>query len=88
MNTTSTWPVKMWFAIVLSCLPAIGPLAAPEHPSELQGHCGWGFARCFRRWCSSKARNSSAAEVDLARALRKTLGRKVIFVELPWEESS
>ena len=85
MNTATTWPTKIWIAILLSCLPSIGSLAAQEPPSAAAS-LRVGVSPVFPPMVFKQGKELAGVEVDLARALGEKLGRKVIFVELPWED--
>ena len=85
MNTATTWPTKIWIAILLSCLPSIGSLAAQERPSATAS-LRVGVSPVFPPMVFKQGKELAGVEVDLARALGEKLGRKVTFVELPWED--
>jgi ABC-type amino acid transport substrate-binding protein len=85
MNTTTAWPFKICIAFVLICLPSIGPLAAQERPSEA-ATLRVGVSPVFPPMVFKQGKDLAGVEVDLARALGEKLGRKVSFVELPWED--
>src|SRR5512137_1243580 len=85
MNTATTWRAKIRIAILLSCLSSIGPLLAQERLSEA-GTLRVGVSPVFPPMVFRQGKELAGVEVDLARALGEKLGRKVIFVELPWED--
>ena len=85
MNTATTWPSKIGVAILLSCLPSVSPLVAQERPSE-SASLRVGVSPVFPPMVFKQGKELAGVEVDLARALGEKAGRKVIFVELPWED--
>lgn len=85
MNTATTWPSKIRIAIALSYLSFIGPLVAQERPSEAAS-LRVGVSPVLPPMVFKQGKEPAGVEVDLARALGEKVGRKVIFVELPWED--
>lgn len=85
MNTATPWPSKFWIAILLSCLSCVGPTIAQERPPEA-ANLRVGVSPLFPPMVFKQGKELAGAEVDLARALGEKLGRKVVFVEMPWAE--
>lgn len=85
MNTTTAWPFRILITLLLSLLPAIGPLLAQERPSEPTS-LRVGVSPVFPPMVFKQGKEVAGVEVDLARAFGENLGRKVTFVELPWED--
>jgi ABC-type amino acid transport substrate-binding protein len=85
MNTATPWPAKIGIALLVSWVPFVGPLVAQERPSEA-GTLRVGVSPVFPPMAFKQGKELAGVEVALARALGESLGRKVIFVELPWED--
>ena len=85
MNTTTARPARITIAVLLSCLSSIGPLAAQQRPSP-DATLRVGVSPVFPPMVFKQGKELAGVEVDLARALGEQLGRKVSFVELPWED--
>ena len=85
MKTPTTRISRMWIAILLGCLSTFGPVAAQERQAE-SGTLRVGVSPVFPPMVFKQGKGRAGVEVDLARALGEKLGRKVIFVELPWED--
>ena len=81
MNKSS----RIWIAVLLSCLPSIGPLVAQERPLEAAS-LRVGVSPVFPPMVFKQGKELAGVEVDLARALGEKVGRKVILVEVPWED--
>jgi polar amino acid transport system substrate-binding protein len=84
-TATLNRPLKICLAMLLSCLPFLSPCAAQESSSKAAG-LRVGVSPVFPPMVFKQGKELCGVEVDLARALGENLGRKVTFVELPWEE--
>ncbi len=85
MNTATPWLSKLWIVVLVSCLSSAGPLLAQERPSEAAA-LRVGVSPVFPPMVFKQGKELAGVEVDLARAFGEKLGRKVVFVELPWAE--
>lgn len=85
MNARMTWASKIWIAILLSCLASVGALVAQERPPE-SAALRVGVSPVFPPMVFKQGKELAGVEVDLAHALGEKIGRKVVFVELPWGE--
>ena len=84
-TATLNRPFQICLAILLSCLPSLSPCAAQESAPEAAA-LRVGVSPVFPPLVFKQGKELCGVEVDLARALGENLGRKVTFVELPWEE--
>lgn len=85
MNTATILPCRIAVAILLSCLVSGGAATAQERPPEAAA-LRVGVSPVFPPMVFKQGGKLAGVEVDLARALGEDLGRKVSFVELPWED--
>jgi len=85
VNLRSNWPRKLGIALFLGCLFSIVPMIAPVDAQESPA-LRVGVSPVFPPMVFKQGWELVGAEVDLARALSKEIGRPVTFVELPWED--
>lgn len=85
MNTRTPWPTRIRITILLICLPFLVPLLAQEGRPD-SASLRVGVSPVFPPMVFKQGKELVGVEVDLARALGEKLGRKVVFVELPWED--
>jgi ABC-type amino acid transport substrate-binding protein len=85
MNTAATWPSRIWITLLLGWFSAAGPLVAQDRTSESAG-LRVGVSPVFPPMVFKQGKELAGVEIDLARALGERIGRKVVFVEVPWED--
>jgi ABC-type amino acid transport substrate-binding protein len=78
-------PLLAGIAMLAGCLLSGLSTVAQEHPQS-SGTLRVGVSPVFPPMVFKQGGQLAGVEVDLARALGESLGRKVIFVELPWED--
>jgi ABC-type amino acid transport substrate-binding protein len=89
VHTTNTLKSARWLGLALALSAGLcavvqdtSPAARESNPSALPV----GVSPVFPPMVFKQGKDLVGVEVDLARALGETLGRKVTFVELPWED--
>jgi len=85
MNARTKWPLRIWLATLLGSSLCLAPAVAQESASATSA-LRVGVSPVFPPMVFKQNGDLAGVEVDLARALGETLGRKVTFVELPWED--
>lgn len=85
MNTCMTWFSRLGIAIVLSGLVLGGAAIAQPRPPETAA-LRVGVSPVFPPMVFKQGGKLTGVEADLAKAFGQHLGRKVTFVELPWED--
>ena len=78
-------PLKTWLALWLGYCVSLAPAGA-QGPPLAAPVLRVGVSPVFPPMVFKQGKELAGVEVDLARALGEKLGRKVTFVELPWEE--
>ena len=85
LNPVTTWLRWIGIAILLGCLGSGSAAIAQERPPE-SSVLRVGMSPVFPPMVFKQGKELAGVEVDLARALGEKLGRKVVMVELPWED--
>ena len=80
-----SFPLRNWLrqlCAVVWLLFLAAPLGAAPGPSELRV----GVSPIFPPMVFKQGKELAGVEIDLARALGEHLGRRVVFVEVPWKD--
>jgi ABC-type amino acid transport substrate-binding protein len=85
MNSATTWPCRIGVAFLLSFI-VFGSSALAQEGVAATSALRVGVSPVFPPMVFKQGGQLVGVEVDLARALGENLGRKITFVELPWEE--
>jgi ABC-type amino acid transport substrate-binding protein len=85
MNTHTKSPQRILFCILLGSCLGLVPVVAQERPAATPA-LRVGVSPVFPPMVFKQNGELAGVEVDLARALGESLGRKATFVELPWED--
>ena len=85
METHTRSPLRILLTILLGSILCLMPAVAQQPPSAAPA-LRVGVSPVFPPMVFKQNGELAGVEVDLARALGESLGRKVIFVELPWAD--
>ena len=87
MNSSRTGLFRIWLGIGLAGCLLLSTTLAQEGSSE-SAVLRVGVSPVFPPMVFKQGKELVGVEVDLARGLGEKLGRKVVWVELPWEDQS
>ena len=74
-------PLALFIGLALACCASLGGEAGSPKPALRVG-----VSPVFPPMVFKQGRELAGVEIDLARALGKSLGREVQFVEVPWKD--